>query len=199
MDDYGRLIPAVNRFPSSADGRGFKPLADFGLTWRETASDPEAIRQPCSRPILLTVTDRWTCPGDLACRILPITLPALAPERSAPSHRLTRPSSTPSPNSRRRLRRPQHRAPPSARYPAARRNSVSRCRPLGYRRRSRSRLHRRGNARRPHARGSLGSAGGHPSRLEPRRTVPEPRFHRRQQAGSALEKPAICLGRNPPL
>src|SRR5262249_55065240 len=27
MDEYGRLIPAVNRFPSAADGRGFKPLA----------------------------------------------------------------------------------------------------------------------------------------------------------------------------
>jgi alpha-galactosidase len=29
MDPYGRLIPAVNRFPSSAGGRGFKPLADY--------------------------------------------------------------------------------------------------------------------------------------------------------------------------
>ena len=29
MDAYGRLIPAVNRFPSSADGRGFRPLADY--------------------------------------------------------------------------------------------------------------------------------------------------------------------------
>lgn len=29
MDSYGRLIPAVNRFPSSADGKGFKPLADY--------------------------------------------------------------------------------------------------------------------------------------------------------------------------
>jgi len=29
MDKYGRLIPAVNRFPSSADGNGFKPLADY--------------------------------------------------------------------------------------------------------------------------------------------------------------------------
>ena len=29
MDDYGRLVPAVNRFPSSAAGRGFRPLADF--------------------------------------------------------------------------------------------------------------------------------------------------------------------------
>lgn len=29
MDGYGRLIPAVNRFPSSAGGRGFRPLADY--------------------------------------------------------------------------------------------------------------------------------------------------------------------------
>jgi hypothetical protein len=29
MDDNGRLLPAVNRFPSSANGAGFKPLADY--------------------------------------------------------------------------------------------------------------------------------------------------------------------------
>lgn len=29
MDEYSRLIPAPNRFPSSADGKGFKPLADY--------------------------------------------------------------------------------------------------------------------------------------------------------------------------
>lgn len=29
MDEYGRMIPAVNRFPSAADGAGFKPLADY--------------------------------------------------------------------------------------------------------------------------------------------------------------------------
>ena len=29
MDEYGRYIPAVNRFPSSANGKGFKPLADY--------------------------------------------------------------------------------------------------------------------------------------------------------------------------
>src|ERR1017187_2558844 len=29
VDQYGRLIPAVNRFPSSADGHGFRPLADY--------------------------------------------------------------------------------------------------------------------------------------------------------------------------
>ena len=29
MDDYGRLFPATNRFPSAAGGQGFKPLADY--------------------------------------------------------------------------------------------------------------------------------------------------------------------------
>ncbi len=28
LDAHGRLLPATNRFPSSTDGRGFKPLAD---------------------------------------------------------------------------------------------------------------------------------------------------------------------------
>lgn len=28
MDEYSRLIPAVNRFPTSANGAGFKPIAD---------------------------------------------------------------------------------------------------------------------------------------------------------------------------
>ncbi|MGN1410228.1 MAG: glycoside hydrolase family 27 protein [Eubacteriales bacterium] len=29
MDGFGRLIPAENRFPSSANGAGFRPLADY--------------------------------------------------------------------------------------------------------------------------------------------------------------------------
>lgn len=29
MDDYSRLIPAVNRFPSAKDGQGFGPLAEY--------------------------------------------------------------------------------------------------------------------------------------------------------------------------
>jgi hypothetical protein len=29
MDVYGRLMPAVNRFPSAAGGKGFKPIADY--------------------------------------------------------------------------------------------------------------------------------------------------------------------------
>src|SRR4051812_41124789 len=29
LDEYGRLLPAVNRFPSADNGQGFKPLADY--------------------------------------------------------------------------------------------------------------------------------------------------------------------------
>jgi alpha-galactosidase len=29
LDEFGRLLPAPNRFPSAANGRGFKPLADY--------------------------------------------------------------------------------------------------------------------------------------------------------------------------
>jgi hypothetical protein len=29
IDEYGRFLPSVNRFPSAADGNGFKPLADY--------------------------------------------------------------------------------------------------------------------------------------------------------------------------
>jgi alpha-galactosidase len=29
MDEYGRLLPALNRFPSAGNGAGFKPLADY--------------------------------------------------------------------------------------------------------------------------------------------------------------------------
>lgn len=29
MDEYGRYLPALNRFPSAANGKGFKPIADY--------------------------------------------------------------------------------------------------------------------------------------------------------------------------
>lgn len=29
LDEYGRYQPAINRFPSAAEGKGFKPLADY--------------------------------------------------------------------------------------------------------------------------------------------------------------------------
>ena len=31
MDEYGRFMPAVNRFPSAEGGAGFKPLADCNI------------------------------------------------------------------------------------------------------------------------------------------------------------------------
>ena len=33
MDAYGRLLPAPNRFPSAASGKGFAPLADTCTRW----------------------------------------------------------------------------------------------------------------------------------------------------------------------
>ena len=38
MDEYSRLIPAVNRFPSSADGKGFAPLAEYIHSLRHSPS-----------------------------------------------------------------------------------------------------------------------------------------------------------------
>ncbi len=32
LDEYGRYTPAINRFPSAANGAGFRPLADFAHT-----------------------------------------------------------------------------------------------------------------------------------------------------------------------
>ena len=32
MDEYSRLLPAVNRFPSAADGKGFAPIAENAAT-----------------------------------------------------------------------------------------------------------------------------------------------------------------------
>src|ERR1019366_10101034 len=29
MDEWGRLVPATSKFPSTIDGKGFKPLADY--------------------------------------------------------------------------------------------------------------------------------------------------------------------------
>ncbi len=29
MDKYGRLLPALDRFPSSANGKGFKEIGDY--------------------------------------------------------------------------------------------------------------------------------------------------------------------------
>jgi alpha-galactosidase len=73
MDSYGRYIPAVNRFPSAAGGKGFKPLADYvhslGLKFGihiMRGIPKKAVREHC--PILGTShnasevwSDRQTC------------------------------------------------------------------------------------------------------------------------------------------
>ncbi|HEY2016208.1 MAG TPA: hypothetical protein VGH38_22045 [Bryobacteraceae bacterium] len=51
----------------------------LGLTTREAAGPGhEPLQQFLRRPILLTVTDRWSCPPDLADRVLTVNLPSLA-------------------------------------------------------------------------------------------------------------------------
>ncbi|SPF46380.1 hypothetical protein SBA4_3510001 [Candidatus Sulfopaludibacter sp. SbA4] len=51
----------------------------LGATFRETAA-PEPLFQSYKRPVLLTVTERWSCPAGLAERALVVTLPPLPPE-----------------------------------------------------------------------------------------------------------------------
>ena len=52
----------------------------LGATLRETAGPgAEPLQQSYKRPIILTVTDRWSCPADLAHRALTVTLSPLAP------------------------------------------------------------------------------------------------------------------------
>ena len=49
----------------------------LGATLRETFPAPEPLQQYIRRPILLTVTERWSCPADIAKRALIVTLPPL--------------------------------------------------------------------------------------------------------------------------
>ena len=52
----------------------------LGATLRETAGPgAEPLQQYYKRPVLLTVTGRWSCPADLARRALTVTLPPLTP------------------------------------------------------------------------------------------------------------------------
>jgi hypothetical protein len=52
----------------------------LGATLRETSGPgAEPLQQYFKRPVLLTVTERWSCPADLACRALTVTLPPLTP------------------------------------------------------------------------------------------------------------------------
>ncbi len=53
----------------------------LGATVRETSAHaPEPLQQFYKRPLLLTVTGRWSCPADLAERAFIVTLPPLPPD-----------------------------------------------------------------------------------------------------------------------
>ena len=58
-----------------------------GIAHRETGQ-PETLQLFLKRPILLTVTDRWTPPPDLAARALIVTLPPLADGARFPEQKL---------------------------------------------------------------------------------------------------------------
>ena len=58
----------------------------LGATLRETSGPPpEPFQQYYKRPVLLTVTGRWSCPADLAERALTVTLPPIAEPRTEDS------------------------------------------------------------------------------------------------------------------
>jgi len=53
----------------------------LGATFREAPGPAhEPLQQSYKRPILLTVTERWVCPADIAKRALVVTLPPLTSE-----------------------------------------------------------------------------------------------------------------------
>ena len=55
----------------------------LGTTLRETSGPAsEPLHQFYKRPVLLTVTGRWSCPADLAERALTVTLPPIAEPRT---------------------------------------------------------------------------------------------------------------------
>ena len=49
MDEWGRLLPAPNRFPSAAGGAGFRPLADFVARPRAALRHPSDARRAAAR------------------------------------------------------------------------------------------------------------------------------------------------------
>jgi len=56
----------------------------LGATLRETSGPgAEPLQQYYKRPVLLTVTERWSCPADLARRALTVTFPPLTPRTEA--------------------------------------------------------------------------------------------------------------------
>ena len=56
----------------------------LGATLRESSGPgAEPLQQYYKRPVLLAVTERWSCPADLARRALTVTLPPLTPRTEA--------------------------------------------------------------------------------------------------------------------
>ena len=67
MDENGRLLPAENRFPSAAGGRGFKPLADYvhGLGLRFGIHIMRGLPRMAAHRQLPIEGSEWSC-GDAA-------------------------------------------------------------------------------------------------------------------------------------
>jgi hypothetical protein len=61
----------------------------LGIAVRESSGvTSEPLLQYLKRPVLLTVTDRWRCPDDLAERALTVTCASLSPDRRRPETEL---------------------------------------------------------------------------------------------------------------
>ncbi len=69
MDQYGRLVPAENRFPSAAHGQGFKPLADYvhGLGLKFGIHIMRGIPRQAAEANTPILHSRWKA-GDVADR-----------------------------------------------------------------------------------------------------------------------------------
>ena len=70
MDEWGRLLPAPNRFPSAAGGAGFRPLADFvhGLGLRFGVHLMRGVPRLAADRNLPILGSRHRC-GDIADRV----------------------------------------------------------------------------------------------------------------------------------
>ncbi|HYW41234.1 MAG TPA: hypothetical protein VE959_00160 [Bryobacteraceae bacterium] len=68
-----RLTDALCRLSSGA-----------GFSFREEARSSEPMLQSYRRPVILTVTSRWSCPADLAGRALTVTMPPIPPAERRP-------------------------------------------------------------------------------------------------------------------
>ncbi len=84
-DNWILALDHISHLPPTFSDALCRLSAGAGVALRETASratDP--VLQTYKRPILLTVTDRFSCPADLAERALTVTFAPLPPERRRP-------------------------------------------------------------------------------------------------------------------